>query len=222
MEWLARKRRSGGEMKTVRLLMPLMLLAAAGSVHAQMYKWVGPDGKVTYSDTPPPSSVKKVETKSLSGGGGVDTSNLPYELAEAVKNSPVTLYTTSKCPACDDGRKLLSNRGVPFVEKTVSTSEDIAQLKKAGGETRLPFLLVGRGKQQGFEPGAWNVALTTAGYPESSRLPKTYRNPEAQSAAPKPADDTSQRAGQKKEREPEIRPEALPEPIGNAPPGFRF
>ncbi|MDF3035416.1 MAG: glutaredoxin family protein [Paucimonas sp.] len=209
-------------MKTSRLLMPLLLLTAAGGAYAQMYKWVGPDGKVTYSDTPPPPSARKVETKLLIDNASIDTSNLPYELAEAVKNSPVTLYTTSKCPACDDGRKLLSNRGVPFVEKTVSTSEDIAQLKKAGGETHLPFLVVGRSKQQNFEPGAWNTTLTSAGYPESNRLPKNYHNPEAQSAAPKPADDATQRTGQKKKSEPEIRPEALPDPIGNAPPGFRF
>src|SRR5258706_11480021 len=104
----------------------------ATSAHAQLYKWVGEDGKVTYSDTPPPKTAKKVERKSL-GGGGTDTSDFPFELAEAVKANPVTLYTTTKCVPCDDGRKLLQGRGVPFSEKTVNSNADAERLKQVGG-----------------------------------------------------------------------------------------
>jgi glutaredoxin len=206
-------------MRPVRLMTSICLLLAAASAHAELYKWVGPEGKITYSDTPPPASAKQVETKALVAGG-VDTTNLPYELAQAVKTSPVTLYTTANCIPCDDGRKLLGTRGIPFSEKTVATNEDIAHLKRAGGSGQLPLLTVGRSKQQGFEPGAWNSALTAAGYPQTSKLPGDYHNPPAQAAAPKPAADTQEK---KKTAAQETDSSSEPLPAtGNAPPGFRF
>ena len=170
-------------MKHRLILLPLLLLVGTATAHAELYKWVGPDGKVSYSDTAPPSSVKQVEKKSI-GSGGANTADLPYELTLAVKNNPVTLYTTAKCPACEEGRKLLGNRGIPFSEKTVATNEDIAHLRQLSGEAQLPVLTIGRNKERGFETGAWNAALTAAGYPASSQLPKNYNNGKMEAAAP--------------------------------------
>ncbi|RJF97986.1 glutaredoxin family protein [Noviherbaspirillum saxi] len=199
----------------------ILLLLCSAAAHAQLYKWVGPDGKVTYSDVPPRSNAAKVENKALAVGeaGG---SNLPFELAEAVKAHPVTLYTTRDCAACDEARKFLSERGIPFSEKTVTTNDDIAQYKQAGGEGQLPMMTVGRNKEKGFEAGAWGNVLTAAGYPETSKLPKTYRNPPAQAAAPAPRSVSI--TGNKTAETSASRPVVtdLPPAIGNAPPGFRF
>jgi flagellar motility protein MotE (MotC chaperone) len=41
----------------------LAMLIAAGGAGAQMYKWVDKDGKVRYSDTPPPAGVKTSTVK---------------------------------------------------------------------------------------------------------------------------------------------------------------
>ncbi|MNR83681.1 hypothetical protein D3C72_144630 [compost metagenome] len=200
------------------LLLPLLFgLLLTGHAHAQLYKWVGQDGKVTYSDTPPPSSAKKVEEKTISAT--TVASNLPFELASAIKAAPVTLYTTSKCSGCDSGRALLNARGIPYTEKTVNTNEDLLRLQQAGGDKQLPFLTVGRSKQSGFEAEAWNSMLSAAAYPENSQLPATYRNPAAQPAAPKktveakpaPTNSTSS----------ETSSDRLPA-AGNAPPGFQF
>ncbi len=207
-------------MKSIQFWASLCLLFFAASAHAELYKWVGADGKISYSDTPPPAAAKQVETKALAGGGGVDTSNLPYELAQAVKVSPVTLYTTTDCSPCADGRSLLNARGIPFSEKTVTSNDDIEQLKRVGGKGQLPVLTVGRNKLLAFEAGAWNSALTTAGYPTSSKLPKSYHNPQAQSAAPQTvADDQSKLKTQAAQDT--SRSDSLPA-AGNAPPGFRF
>lgn len=202
-------------MRSARLMMSLCLLLAAASAHAQLYKWVGPDGKVTYSDSPPPQSAKQVETKSFSGGTAIDTANLPYELAQAVKAHPVTLYTTPNCAACDAGRALLNQRGIPFSEKTIVSNEDQDVLKRISGGNQLPFLTVGHDKHGKFSPDAWNLSLTAAGYPESSKLPANYANPPAQSAAPKVVE-------RKQEQAEAPQPEDVPPPAGNAPPGFRF
>lgn len=195
-------------------LLPLLLLSL--NAHAQLYKWVGQDGKVTYSDTPPPASVKKVEEKAISSAGPA-TSSLPFELASAVKANPVTLYTTSKCSGCDSGRALLNARGIPYTEKTVNSNEDIARLQQVGGDKQLPFLTVGRNKQSGFEADAWNTMLSGAAYPEASQLPASYRNPPPQAAAPKKAAETRAEAAPAHDTPGDSLPAA-----GNAPPGFRF
>jgi glutaredoxin len=198
----------------------IVMLLCAASAHAQLYKWVGPDGKVTYSDTAPATSATRVETKSLTIGG-VSASDFPYEVAEAMKNHPVTLYTSKDCLPCDDGRKLLSERGVPFTEKTVASGSDIAQYRQAGGDGQLPMLAVGKYRERGFEAAAWHNVLNTAGYPEKSKLPRSYRNPPAQAAAPAPVVAEKPSANESKAA---ARPSAteLPPPTGNAPPGFRF
>jgi glutaredoxin len=196
----------------------ICLLYAAGA-HAQMYKWVGPDGKITYSDTPPPATAKQVERKNLQDGG-ISVADLPFELAEAVRNNPVTLYTTANCGACDSARSLLNRRGVPFKEKTITSADDISKLHDAGGESQLPFVTVGRSKQQGFESGAWNSLLSAAGYPESSILPRNYQAPKAEAAAPKAAPKSA--AKEPVQQAEERRQDALPPATGNAPPDFRF
>ncbi len=195
------------------ILITLMLSANA---HAQLYKSVGPDGKITYGDTPPPASAKKVEEKSLSTGPS--TAGLPYELAQAVKTSPVTLYTTAKCDACTDARKLLNARGVPYTEKTVNNNDEISRLKQASGNQQLPFVTIGSQKQTGFNSNSWDDVLTSAGYPASSQLPKSYRNPAPESAAPKPKTAKSKAADNITPAPPT---DTLPA-TGNAPPGFRF
>ncbi|MGH8807545.1 MAG: DUF4124 domain-containing protein [Noviherbaspirillum sp.] len=199
-----------------------LLLLGAAAAHAQLYKSVGPDGKVTYSDTPPQSAAR-VETKALPLGGA-NAADLPFELAETMKGHPVTLYTTRNCIPCDEGRKLLSERGIPFGEKTVNSGEDVAQFRKLGGDSQLPLLMVGRNGERGFEAGAWNAALTSAGYPETSKLPKSYRNPPAEAAAPAPKTVTAQQGKADENGRTAAKPSAgeLPPAIGNAPPGFRF
>lgn len=195
----------------------ISLLLTAGAAHAQLYRWVGPDGKVTYSDTPPPTAAKQVEKKDVTG---LSTNGLPYELAQTVKANPVTLYTATKCAPCDDARTMLQTRGIPYSEKTVSTNDDILKLKQLAGEQQLPFLTVGSRKQKGFDSNAWDGILTEAGYPQSNRLPPGYRNPAAEAAAPK-VQPSAPATPDAPERPGDALPDT-PQPAGNAPPGFRF
>lgn len=195
----------------------LLSLVVSASAQAQLYKWVGPDGKITYSDTPPPASAKKVEEKSVTTNSA-STAGMSFELAEAVRNHPVTLYTTNNCEACDSGRTILTGRGVPFTEKTVTSNDDIARLKQAGGTQQLPFLTIGSKKQTGADPDAWNAALTAAGYPATNQLPRNYKNPAPQAAAPKKTVEPKPAATSETPAAPSDRPPAA----GNAPPGFRF
>lgn len=198
-----------------RLAAFTIALLCLGTAGAQVYKWVDGKGVTHYSDQPPPPSTPaktKVELKSFATGGA--TVELPQELADAVRNRPVTLYTTAQCDGCSNGRAMLMARGIPFKEKTVATVDDQVALKKAGGNGQLPLLLVGRSKLTGFEQSSWDVLLSDAGYPLEKRLPPNYQHPAPVPAAPPPPPAP----------EP-VRPveePAKPLPPVNAPPGFQF
>ncbi len=200
-------------------LAPLVLALLCASAGAQqMYKWVAPDGTVSYTDKPPPSTATKVEKKSF--GGTSSNDDLPYELANAAKSNPVVLYTRADCEPCDLGRKLLNDRGIPFAEKTVNSNDDVNQLTKLNGSTGLPALAVGKNKQTGFFPDQWQSALTTANYPISNKMPKSHKNPPAEplvAAAPK--------AEEKAAPSPTPTPTPAPAPAqqpASSQPGFHF
>lgn len=198
------------------LALGLCLLVAAAPAAAQ-YKVVGPDGKVSYTDRPP-AGTKAQPVSSGSAGGGVPTSNLPYELKQVVSRFPVTIYTSSDCNPCDNGRALLKQRGVPFSERTVTTSDDLAALKKAEGVDNLPVLRIGGQQLRGFSSEEWNSYLTTAGYPAQSKLPANYSAPAPTPLAPKPTATASDRAGNQAPAN-----STSPSPsTGSSPSGFRF
>ncbi|WP_332876079.1 glutaredoxin family protein [Massilia sp. S19_KUP03_FR1] len=167
------------------VLVAISLALASGALCAQqMYKWKDNQGVVHYSDTPPPAQEKKVEVKDFSAPAMTPAVPLPYALAQAVKNNPVTLYTTGNCVPCDQARKALFDRGVPFSEKTVANDADRASLAAAGGKDTVPFITIGRTTLAGYGVGELQAALTEATYPLTKRLPAGYQNPPVQHAAP--------------------------------------
>jgi hypothetical protein len=209
-------------------LLGLALLLSAGSASAQLFKWVDANGKIHFSDTPPPATAKPAPLKNGSSVGNA-SSDMPYALSNAMRNYPVTLYTTGSCAGCDAGRAYLRGRGIPFSEKTVSNAGDLAKLNAAGGDGNLPLLVVGSAKASGYQQAAWESMLNVAQYPAKKILPSTYQYPAPVAAAPAPAaappkaaetDGEAQRRAAAEEEEKEARKKAFAPQT--APPGFRF
>lgn len=151
-------------------------LASPLSQAQQVYRIVGPDGKVTFSDRPPISdSNAKVSESSAKGTGGASAAGLPFELRQVAQKYPVTLYTSDNCGPCGSARTMLNGRGIPFSEKTVTTTQDAQALQRLSGETSLPFLTIGSQQLKGFSDAEWTQFLNAAGYPAKSVLPPSYR-----------------------------------------------
>ncbi len=158
------------------------LLFAGVSAQAQtVYRIVGPDGRVTFSDKPPVSTDKaqdKVTATDRTGRSLEASGNsLPFELRQVATKYPVTIYTKPNCAPCATGRNVLVARGVPFNERTVTTNEDVEALARISGEQALPFLTIGGQKIKGYSEIEWVQFLDAAGYPATSKLPGNYRNP---------------------------------------------
>jgi glutaredoxin len=160
-----------------------VLALTALTAHAQgVYRIVGPDGRVSFSDQPPPPNAN-VKSASAVGAAPASTAGsgpaLPLELRQVTAKFPVTLFSGPGCGPCAGGRALLSSRGIPFTEKTVSSNDDNDALKRISGENSLPLLTIGGQQLKGFSDTEWNQFLDAAGYPKTSVLPKGYANPPA-------------------------------------------
>ena len=165
-------------MKTMlKLLRCAPLLLVAISSQAQ-YKVTGPDGKVTYTDRPPISTDSKVT--SINARSGASEVSLPLDLRRAVSRYPVTLFVAGPgCEPCDAGRALLRQRGIPFSERQVQSTEDKDALERLSGGRDTPTLSIGSQILRGLSPETWASYLDAAGYPRESQLPANYQYPAA-------------------------------------------
>lgn len=197
-----------------------MLALWAATATAQVYRIVGPDGRVTFSDRPPPGGeAKEARTLPIAGGGGSAVASLPAEVRDAASRYPFTLYTSRDCGPCGSARTLLQQRGVPYTEKTITTEDDIAALKRISGDQRVPFATLGAQHLKGYSESEWTQYLDAAGYPKASRLPPSWRNP-----APAPLVPVQVAPAPPPEEPAPPRAELPPPPASTAdnPAGIRF
>lgn len=154
------------------LIATALLLAIGADASGQAYRWVDKEGRVHYTQTPPPPDAKGVQRKNFRNGP-TEASDLPYATRLASTNFPVTLYTWPDCGApCDRARALLVKRAVPFREISVVTQKDAEEMKNLTGTNDGPTLVVGTEVKVGFLEGSYNELLDSAGYPSSvSPLP---------------------------------------------------
>lgn len=167
----------------MRTTLFLILAAAAGCAFAQQYRWVDDKGRVQYTDTPPPKTAKSVQKKNLSPGPATKGTE-PYLLQVARKNFPVKLWTSLQCAGCAEARNHLNQRGIPFTEVSVTDNAALEELKKVSGGSGVPVMQVGANIEKGFEAGAYDSALDSAGYPRAGVLPVRNQAAPAPPAAP--------------------------------------
>ncbi len=154
----------------------------------------------------------------------INKSGMSYELRRTVENFPVTLYTSSSCSPCDAGRALLHTRGVPFIEKTVNTQEDIEVLKLRKLGDQVPVLSVGSRSVKGYDAAAWEAALNFARYPQTTQLPRNYSNPAASPLASVATQAPTASEAPAFSKPPASPPNTSPAPLSdtNNPAGIRF
>lgn len=180
-------------MKNPPLALAALLLALSPFADAQtsVYRWVDKDGKVHFSDSPPPETAKDVQQKRV--GSAPADPELPYATRQAAQRHPVVLYTAASCGhPCAQARELLRARGIPYAERDPQINRgDAESLTKLIGGLEVPVIVVGSASVKGFEAGQWNAALDTAGYPRS--LPPGARAPAPQPpvADPQPVPQAS-------------------------------
>lgn len=175
------------------LLLVVVVLVAAPVGGAQLYRWVDDKGHVEWRDTPPPTSAKQVEQRTMIGNT-IQTSTLPYSVQQATRNFPVTLWLFDCGEPCTKARGHLARRGIPYTER--NAQKDTEELKKLIGGTEVPLLIVGSKQLKGYLESDWDTALDSAGYPRTAPpgVKPQVQAKSASDAALKPSSDASKGA----------------------------
>jgi len=163
--------------------MALAAFAVTDAAAQSIYRSVGPDGRVTFSDRAPNAARAAVTAEDARAPANASDA-LPYALRDVQARFPVTLYTGSDCSPCASARALLTARGIPFTELSVQTNADIQALQSLSGQSQLPFATIGRQHLTGFAADEWRQYLDAAGYPQASALPANYRQVPVRPLAP--------------------------------------
>lgn len=139
-----------------RLVITLIALTLAAPAVAEVYRWKDSKGTITYSDQPPPPSIKDMRRIAAPA-----TASAP-----GASRLPVVLYSANCGATCDQAADYLRQRNVPFTLKKADQDKAIAaELKKRTGAMDVPVLFIGESMQRGYSPNMWDKMLEVAGYP---------------------------------------------------------
>jgi len=198
----------------VRLALAIVITCGAGAAAAQeLYRWTDEQGRIHVSDTPPPPGAKDVR-RLKPDARAPEGQQLPFVLQNAMKDHPVTLYSSPDCgELCAGARDLLNKRGVPFSEVQVWEEQGIEELRRLTGKAQAPTLKVGASVESGFERSAYEALLDSAGYPRAGILPAR-----AQAAPAAPEGYLSPSAREAPKAAP-VKPEEAPAASGPYAPG---
>jgi glutaredoxin len=191
------------------------IAALAADADAQaLYRYVDANGRVVYSDQPPPPSVKDAQTRQLPENV-IETDPRPLQARQAAEHFPVTLYTFD-CDICREAQALLVKRGIPFQTVIVTQEAGAAKLKALTGKQSAPVLTIGDKEiMQGYNEQRWQAMLDEAGYPRS--VPTLPHVPaRASLAAQKTASDSAP-APQKVTTDANATPQKTPTEAAAAP-----
>lgn len=95
-------------------------------------------------------------------------------LPEALEPRPVLLFTRPDSPECDDARRYLAERDVPFVEHDVTGSASaLEHLLWLTGVAAVPAIVVGTQALVGFDPARIEEMLSWASDEEAEATPNT-------------------------------------------------
>jgi glutaredoxin len=145
-------------------LLVAVLLVFALPVSADIYRWIDSQGKVHYSDNPPPDAAAKqikVKTNSIEGTAIAYTAD-DAPLAQA--KDRVRIFTAAWCGYCKRAKAYLSARGIPFEEIDVETTErGRSEFAQIGGRG-VPVIFVGTQRMDGFDAQALGAMLSAAHY----------------------------------------------------------
>jgi len=144
----------------------ILLISGLAAAQVQVYRYIDLDGRVVYSDKPPPPTAKDAQAKRI-GANSIETSDLSYATAQAQERYPVTLYSFSCGVVCDTAQGVLNKRGVPHTVIDVSVGDGAERLKRLSGGLDAPTIQVGDQYATGFNEGKWQAMLNDAGYPKT-------------------------------------------------------
>jgi glutaredoxin len=151
------------------LLICIALTLTANADAQTVYKSIGPDGKVVYSDSPPVDSKNarklkfdKLPASPLPAPARASVEQQKRSTSTAVPvTTAVVLYSAAWCGYCKAAKTWLGTRGIAYREIDIDTDSGRAYFAQAGGGDGIPLLVAGGQRVQGFSPAAYDALFST-------------------------------------------------------------
>lgn len=120
-----------------------VLLLSPVAAPAAIYKWVDDKGVFHMSDIPPDPATAEKYAIEKTGSEESETAHV----AEAKDAKPVrhevVIYTTPTCPYCKGAKEFLSQKGVFYTEKDVSTNAAARdEMVALTGRNAVPVIVI--------------------------------------------------------------------------------
>jgi glutaredoxin len=148
----------------------LSLVLAASAAAETVYKVVGPDGEISYSDKPPSDRARPTNTLEFRN---LPSSPLPVEVlrfreqleksaesrisaARAPRAGDVALFTASWCGHCKRAKAHLAASQIAYIEYDIESVEGMRAFIGAGGSGGVPLLVAGERRIQGYSAPAYD------------------------------------------------------------------
>lgn len=130
-----------------RLFAFLMAMSFSGLVHAGIYKWVDANGKIHFSDHPPPH-VESREIKLRINT--YENSRISVSNGVFVPENSVVLYSTAWCGSCKRAKAYFRQFDIPYTEYDVEKSQKGRRDYRTLNGKGVPIILVGKYRLDGF------------------------------------------------------------------------
>ncbi|MEC5386226.1 glutaredoxin domain-containing protein [Uliginosibacterium sp. H3] len=159
-------------MRPLIVLLSACLLLTQGLAEAAVYKVIGKDGKVIYTDEPPADGTNARELRVQSYSGPAQQGKLSAQedwqailKRPAASNSappPVVMYSTDWCGYCKQARQYMRAKNIAFSDRDVEKDKSAqAQYAKLGGRG-VPYFVIGRLTLAGFSQDSFDATLRDA------------------------------------------------------------
>jgi glutaredoxin len=154
------------------IILLIACLLSLGHANAAVYKAIGKNGKVDYTDEPPAdaTSAKELRIQSYSGPAQQGALNAHEDWQAILKrpalsNSgppPIVMFSTDWCGYCKQARQYMRSKNIAFSDRDVEKDKSAqAQYARLGGRG-VPYFVIGQLTLAGFSQDSFDATLRNA------------------------------------------------------------